>query len=60
MRGEPDENAGMFRHTTPAQGAPKDHSLPAIHDLVDTALKELSPVFQRRYSRIGRPSLPPE
>jgi transposase len=27
---------------------------------VDTALKELSPVFQRLYSRIGRPSIPPE
>ena len=28
--------------------------------LVDAALKEMSPVFQRLYSRIGRPSIPPE
>jgi transposase len=60
MRGELDENAGMFSYITPAQRVPKDHPLRAIRDLVDVALKELSPVFQRLYSRIGRPSIPPE
>jgi hypothetical protein len=60
MRGELDEKAGMFSYITPAQRVPKDHPLRAIRDLVDAALKELSPVFQRLYSRIGRPSFPPE
>jgi transposase len=60
MRGELDENAGMFSYITPAQRVPKDHPLRAIRVLVDAALKEMSPVFQRLYSRIGRPSIPPE
>jgi transposase len=60
MRGELDENAGMFSYITPAQRVPKDHPLRAIRALVDAALKEMSPVFQGLYSRIGRPSIPPE
>ena len=56
MRGELDEDAGMFSYITPAQRVPKDHPLRAIRVLVDAALKEMSPVFQRLYSRIGRPS----
>lgn len=60
MRGELDENAGMFSYITPAQRVPKDHPLRPIRVLVDAALKEMSPVFQRLYSRIGRPSIPPE
>ena len=31
-----------------------------IRELVERALTELSPEFQRLYSRIGRPSIPPE
>jgi transposase len=60
MRGEFDDNAGMFSYITPAQRVPKDHPLRPIRDLVNAALKELSPVFQKLYSRIGRPSIPPE
>jgi transposase len=60
MRGDLEENAGMFSYITPAQRVPKDHPLRPIRVLVDAALKELSPVFQRLYSRIGRPSIPPE
>ena len=60
MRGELDENAGMFSYITPAQRVPKEHPLRAIRVLVDAALKDMSPVFQRLYSRIGRPSIPPE
>jgi transposase len=60
MRGEPENNEGMFSYLTPAQRVPQDHPLREIRKLVDAALKELSPVFQRLYSRIGRPSIPPE
>ena len=60
MRGELEDNEGMFSYLTPAQRVPKDHPLREIRALVDAALKELSPVFQRLYSRIGRPSIPPE
>ena len=39
---------------------PADHPLRPIRDMVDTVLRELSPEFGRLYSKIGRPSIPPE
>jgi transposase len=61
MRGDLDDDAGIvFSYLTPAQRVPKDHPLRPIRDLVNVALKEMSPVFQRLYSQIGRPSIPPE
>ena len=60
MRGELEDSEGMFSYITPAQRVPKDHPLRAIRTMVDAALKELSPTFQRLYSPIGRPSIPPE
>jgi transposase len=39
---------------------PAGHPLRPIRALVDEALEELSPEFDRLYSRIGRPSIPPE
>ena len=60
MRGELEDSEGMFSYITPAQRVPKDHPLRPIRAMVDAALKEMSPTFQRLYSRIGRPSIPPE
>jgi transposase len=37
-----------------------DHPLRSISELVDRALLELSPAFDRVYAREGRPSIPPE
>jgi transposase len=37
-----------------------DHLLRAIRAIVDEALEVLSADFERMYSRIGRPSIPPE
>jgi hypothetical protein len=56
-RGDLEDNAGMFSYVTPAQRVPKDDPLRGIRDLVNAALKEMSPVFRRLYSRIAR-SLP--
>jgi transposase len=39
---------------------PADHPLRAIREIVDEALRQLSPTFSRLYSREGRPSIPPE
>jgi transposase len=39
---------------------PPGHPLRPIRALVDEALAALSPDFDRLYSRIGRPSIPPE
>ena len=37
-----------------------DHPLRPIRRMVDGELARLAPVFERAYSRIGRPSVPPE
>ncbi len=42
------------------QRIPADHPLRGIRELVDAALKELSPAFNKLYARDGRPSIPPE
>lgn len=60
MRGELVETESMFSYVTPAQRVPQDHPLRPIRALVDQALADLSPTFQRMYSKIGRPSIPPE
>jgi transposase len=50
----------MFSYVSPERRVPKDHPLRLIREMVDWALKELSPRFEAIYSRVGRPSIPPE
>jgi transposase len=60
MRG-PDEQQGyVFSYLSPEQRVRKDHPLRPIRTMVDQALKELSPAFDKLYSKVGRPSIPPE
>jgi len=60
MRG-PDEQQGyVFSYLSPEQRVRKDHPLRPIRAMVDQALKELSPAFNKMYSKVGRPSIPPE
>src|SRR5262249_56338545 len=60
MRGEDRDTAAMFSYVSPERRVPKDHPLRPIREMVDAALKELSPRFEALYSRVGRPSIPPE
>lgn len=50
----------MFSYLSPEQRVPADHPLREIRRMTDAALRELSPRFERLYSRIGRPSIAPE
>ena len=50
----------MMTATTPEQLVPMDHPIRKIKPIVERALAELSPVFEDIYSRVGRPSIPPE
>jgi transposase len=50
----------MFRDVAPEERVPQGHPLRPLRMVVDTALTELSPQFDRRYSRTGRPSIAPE
>ena len=39
---------------------PADHPLRAIRRMCDEVLVQLSPLFSKMYSELGRPSIPPE
>jgi hypothetical protein len=60
MRGDHTEPDAMFSYISAAQRVPEDHPLRAIRTMVDKVLEQLSPTFDRLYSRIGWPSIPPE
>ena len=60
MRGSDQQQSHVFSYISPEQRVRKDHPLRAIRTMVDKVLKELSPEFNKMYSKVGRPSIPPE
>jgi len=60
MRGADIQQQKLFSYLSPDSRVPQTHPLRPIRIMADKALKELSPVFRELYSRIGRPSIPPE
>jgi len=60
MRGDDIHQAAMFSYLSPEARVPKDHPLRPLRQMVNQALRELSPDFAAMYSREGRPSIPPE
>lgn len=60
MRGKADRQITMLSSLTPDQLVPQDHPIRHIKPIVDQALSGLSPVFNRMYAEMGRPSIPPE
>jgi transposase len=60
MRGEDRESGALFSYVSCEARVPADHPLRAIRAIVDEALEVLSPQFERLYSKVGRPSIPPE
>src|SRR5258708_26282194 len=60
MRGTDQQQGDVFSYISPEQRVRKDHPLRPIRTMVDKVLKELSPEFNKMYSKVGRPSIPPE
>ena len=60
MRGNDQQQGYVFSYISPEQRVRKDHPLRPIRTMVDQVLKELSPEFNKMYSKVGRPSIPPE
>jgi transposase len=60
MRGTPSQQESMLSLRTPGDRVPKDHPLRRVKDMADAALETLSPTFEGMYSKMGRPSIPPE
>lgn len=60
MRGDDNQQEGMFSYVSPEKRVPADHPLRPIRKMVDEILKEMSPEFAKLYSEVGRPSIAPE
>src|SRR5579864_6228946 len=60
MRGDDNQQEGMFSYVSPEKRVPADHPLRPIRKMVDEILKEMSPQFAKLYSNVGRPSIAPE
>jgi transposase len=60
MRGPDHQQSAMFSYLSPEQRVPLDHPLRAIRQITDRILAQLSELFSKIYSSIGRRSIPPE
>ena len=60
MRGIDEGQDSLFSYGTLDERIPKQHPLRPIRKMVDEALKAMDGDFDRVYSPIGRPSIPPE
>ena len=60
MRGNDQQTGYMFSYVSPDERVPADHPLRPIRLMTEAVLARLSPRFDRLYSDIGRPSVPPE
>src|SRR5271163_3966203 len=54
MRGDDQQQEGMFSYISPEKRVPADHPLRPIRKMVDEILKEMSPQFAKLYSDVGR------
>ena len=60
MRGEDEQQSGMFSYVTLEQRVPADHPARAIRAMVDGALKRMDSELGKMYAVKGRPSIAPE
>lgn len=60
MRGNDSDDTQMWSYVSQEQRIPADHPLRPIRKMVDQVLDRLSPRFDKLYSKVGRPSIPPE
>ncbi len=60
MRGDDQQSGWMFSYVSPEERVPADHPLRPIRQMTEAIFARLSPRFDRLYSTIGRPSIPPE
>lgn len=60
MRGDEQVQEEMFSYGSLSQRVPLDHPLRRVRRLADEAMETLEGQFEQMYSRLGRPSVPPE
>lgn len=60
MRGIDHQQPTLFSYISLESRVPQEHPLRDIRQIVDGVLQKLSPRFEKIYSPLGRPSIPPE
>ena len=60
MRGSDAVAGALFSYVDVEQRIPQKHPLRLVREVVNEVLAALNPEFERMYSGIGRPSIPPE
>src|SRR5260370_32673822 len=60
MRGYDQQQVDVFSYISRGQRARNDPPLRPVRAMVDKVVKDLSPEFDKMYSKVGRPSIPPE
>jgi transposase len=60
MRGNDQQQSGMFSYVSLEERVPASHPLRAIRALVDEVLRAMAKDFDGLYAKTGRPSVPPE
>jgi transposase len=60
MRGDEQFQDEMFSYGSLSQRVPENHPLRRVRTLADEAMGSLESQFEQMYSRLGRPSVPPE
>jgi transposase len=60
MRGDDRQQREMWSYISADERVPPDHPLRPMRKIVNGVLRDLSPLFERLYSKTGRPSIAPE
>jgi transposase len=60
MRGDDQQQSGMFSYVSLEQRVPQDHPLRRVREMVDEILRGMAKDFEGLYAKTGRPSVPPE
>jgi transposase len=60
MRGDDQQQSGMFSYVSLEERVPQDHPLRRIRETVDEILRKMGKDFDSLYARTGRPSVAPE
>src|SRR5215470_11100159 len=60
MRGDDQQQSGMFSYVSLEERVPQDHPLRRIREMVDGILRAMAKDFDGLYAKTGRPSVPPE
>jgi transposase len=60
MRGDDQQQSGMFSYVSVDERVPQDHPLRVVRKMVDEILRAMAKDFDGMYAKTGRPSVPPE